>query len=244
MSKDENTIIIKKYANRRLYDTAKSCYVTLSDLADLIRKGNDFIVQDTVSGEDITHSILSQIIVEESHNGNNLLPTNFLRQIIRSYGDQIGTVNSKFFDSFFELLTAQRDRVNELSNTKNLHGVFDDVMNQGFSIFENNLRAFSLLTNKAKAGKSDNTNDKNNNPDEASDNIKVQAEEKARNNTTVATDGGVKIEEKSNITVADITAADDVTLPSHNNNEKESQKLHLEQKNIATPQKRVKRAKK
>jgi polyhydroxyalkanoate synthesis repressor PhaR len=82
-------VVIKKYANRRLYNTATSTYVTLDDLSQMVKKGNDFTVADAKSGEDITKSVLTQIIFEEESKGQNLLPINFLRQLIRFYGDSL-----------------------------------------------------------------------------------------------------------------------------------------------------------
>jgi polyhydroxyalkanoate synthesis repressor PhaR len=90
MAKNDGQIVIKKYANRRLYNTGTSTYVTLDDLAQMVKKGEDFTVQDAKSGDDITHSVLTQIIFEqESKNGNTLLPISFLRQLISYYGDQM-----------------------------------------------------------------------------------------------------------------------------------------------------------
>ena len=80
-------VVIKKYANRRLYNTAKSSYVTLEDLAKMVRAGQDFAVYDAKTGEDITRSVLTQIIFEEEAKGQSMLPTNFLRQLISLYGD-------------------------------------------------------------------------------------------------------------------------------------------------------------
>ena len=82
-------VVVKKYANRRLYNTESSSYITLDNLAELIRKGRDFVVYDAKSGEDITRSVLTQIIVEEEGKGRSLLPTTFLRQLIGFYGDQM-----------------------------------------------------------------------------------------------------------------------------------------------------------
>ncbi|HEU0222667.1 MAG TPA: polyhydroxyalkanoate synthesis repressor PhaR, partial [Paracoccaceae bacterium] len=76
-------VVIKKYANRRLYNTAKSTYVTLEHLAEMVREGTDFVVNDAKTGEDITHSVLTQIIFEEESRGQNMLPISFLRQLIR-----------------------------------------------------------------------------------------------------------------------------------------------------------------
>jgi polyhydroxyalkanoate synthesis repressor PhaR len=90
MSNDAQPITIKKYANRRLYNTGASAYVTLEDLAELVKKGEDFVVFDAKTGEDITRSVLAQIIFEqEGKVGQSLLPITFLRQIIRFYGDSM-----------------------------------------------------------------------------------------------------------------------------------------------------------
>ena len=99
MAKNEGQIVIKKYANRRLYNTGTSTYVTLEDLAEMVKKGEDFIVQDAKSGDDITHSVLTQIIFEqESKTGNTLLPISFLRQLITYYGDQMQMVVPSFLE--------------------------------------------------------------------------------------------------------------------------------------------------
>ena len=82
-------VIIKKYANRRLYNTATSSYVTLDNLSQMVREGGDFIVYDAKNGDDITRSVLTQIIVEEEQKGQNLLPIGFLRQLIGFYGDSL-----------------------------------------------------------------------------------------------------------------------------------------------------------
>ncbi len=83
-------VVVKKYANRRLYNTESSSYVTLEDLAAMIRAGRDFVVYDAKSGDDITRSVLTQIIVEEESKGKNLLPESFLRQMIGFYGNNMG----------------------------------------------------------------------------------------------------------------------------------------------------------
>ena len=75
-------VVVKKYANRRLYNTESSSYITLDNLADMVRAGRDFVVYDAKTGDDITRGVLTQIIVEEEGKGQNLLPTNFLRQLI------------------------------------------------------------------------------------------------------------------------------------------------------------------
>jgi polyhydroxyalkanoate synthesis repressor PhaR len=92
-------VVIKKYANRRLYNTATSSYVTLDDLSVMVKQGTDFVVADAKTGEDITRSVLTQIIFEEESKGTTLLPINFLRQLIRFYGDQMQT----FVPGFLEM---------------------------------------------------------------------------------------------------------------------------------------------
>ena len=84
-------VVVKKYANRRLYNTESSSYITLENLADMVRAGRDFVVYDAKTGDDITRGVLTQIIVEEEGKGHNLLPTNFLRQLIGFYGDHART---------------------------------------------------------------------------------------------------------------------------------------------------------
>src|SRR4030065_1875527 len=86
---ENRPVIIKKYANRRLYNTDTSAYVTLEDLAEMVRSERDFVVYDAKTGEDLTHSVLTQIIVEQESRGTNLLPIRFLRQLIRFYGDSM-----------------------------------------------------------------------------------------------------------------------------------------------------------
>ena len=92
------SVVVKKYANRRLYNTETSSYVTLEDLAGMVRGGRDFAVYDAKSGEDITRSVLTQIIVEEESKGRSLLPESFLRHLIGFYGDSLQTVLPRYLD--------------------------------------------------------------------------------------------------------------------------------------------------
>jgi len=94
----ESAVVIKKYANRRLYNTATSTYVTLDDLAVMVKAGTDFVVYDAKTGEDITRQVLTQIIFEEENKGTNLLPINFLRQLIRFYGDSMQAIVPGFLE--------------------------------------------------------------------------------------------------------------------------------------------------
>jgi polyhydroxyalkanoate synthesis repressor PhaR len=103
-------VVIKKYANRRLYNTATSTYVTLEDLAEMVKKGTDFVVYDAKSGEDITRSVLTQIIFEEESKGQNLLPIKFLRQLIRFYGDSMQAFVPGYLEFSLESLTREQDK--------------------------------------------------------------------------------------------------------------------------------------
>jgi polyhydroxyalkanoate synthesis repressor PhaR len=105
--------VIKKYANRRLYNTATSTYVTLEDLAQMVRGGSDFVVFDAKTGEDITRSVLTQIIFEEENKGGaqTLLPVNFLRQLIRFYGDSMQGVVPGFLEMSMDGFMREQEKV-------------------------------------------------------------------------------------------------------------------------------------
>ncbi len=112
---DDNSdpIVIKKYANRRLYNTASSAYVTLDDLSQMVKDGSDFVVHDAKSGENITRQVLTQIIFEEEAKGENLLPIDFLRQLIRFYGDSMQAFVPSYLQFSMEHLTREHERLRE-----------------------------------------------------------------------------------------------------------------------------------
>src|SRR5919112_4304623 len=111
MATENAPTVIKKYANRRLYHTGTSTYVTLEDLAQMVRAGEDFLVHDARSGEDLTRSVLTQIIFEqENKEGQNLLPVTFLRQLIRFYGDSMQMVVPRFLEVSMESLTRDQEK--------------------------------------------------------------------------------------------------------------------------------------
>jgi polyhydroxyalkanoate synthesis repressor PhaR len=101
-SSDGTVVIIKKYANRRLYDTESSSYITLDRLAEMVRQKREFKVVDAKSGEDITHSVLTQIVMDEEAGGTNMLPVNFLRQLIGMYGDQMQSMVPQYLEASLE----------------------------------------------------------------------------------------------------------------------------------------------
>jgi polyhydroxyalkanoate synthesis repressor PhaR len=96
---DDNVVIIKKYANRRLYDTESSSYITLDRLAEMVRQKREFKVVDAKSGEDITHNVLTQIIMDEEARGKTMLPVNFLRQLIGMYGDRMQSMVPQYLEA-------------------------------------------------------------------------------------------------------------------------------------------------
>ena len=114
MASEKEPTVIKKYANRRLYHTGTSSYVTLEDLAGLVRAGEDFVVYDAKSGEDITRSVLAQIIFdEEAKDGQNLLPITFLRQLIRFYGDSMQALVPRYLEFSMENFTQEQNKFRE-----------------------------------------------------------------------------------------------------------------------------------
>jgi polyhydroxyalkanoate synthesis repressor PhaR len=102
-------VIVKKYANRRLYNTESSSYITLDNLAEMVRKDRDFVVYDAKSGEDITRGVLTQIIVEEEGKGHAMLPTNFLRQLIGFYGDNVQSVVPRYLEQAMSSFARQQE---------------------------------------------------------------------------------------------------------------------------------------
>ena len=141
-------ITIKKYANRRLYNTATSSYVTLDHLADMVKRGQEFNVYDAKSGEDITRSVLTQIIFEEEgKGGQQLLPISFLRQLIRFYGDSMqalipGYLNLSM-DSFSRNHERIRDQVSTAFGGKGMLKEFEAIARQNMAMFERAVRMFT-----------------------------------------------------------------------------------------------------
>jgi len=145
-------IIIKKYANRRLYNTQSSSYVTLDHLAQMVREGTDFEVRDARTGDDITRTVLAQIIFDEENKGQHLLPIQFLRQLIRFYGDSLQTFLPSYLEMSMENFTKnQEDMRKKFSDAftgrlgfKEL-GVkdFEDLTRQNLQMFEQAMRMFT-----------------------------------------------------------------------------------------------------
>jgi polyhydroxyalkanoate synthesis repressor PhaR len=106
-------VVVKKYANRRLYNTESSTYITLDSLADMVREGRDFVVYDAKSGEDITRSVLTQIIVEEEGKGSAMLPTGFLRQLIGFYGNSLQGLVPGYLEQAMQSFAAQQEQMRQ-----------------------------------------------------------------------------------------------------------------------------------
>ena len=145
MSADDNAakVVIKKYANRRLYNTAKSSYVTLDDLSKMVRDGEDFAVFDAKSGEDITRSVLTQIIVEEESKEQNMLPTNFLRELIRLYGDPLQGMVPGYLDATMEAFNRNQDQMRAAFTGGNAFTNFESIARSNMELFEQSMRAFT-----------------------------------------------------------------------------------------------------
>jgi polyhydroxyalkanoate synthesis repressor PhaR len=140
-------VVVKKYANRRLYNTESSSYITLDNLADMVRQGRDFVVYDAKSGDDITRSVLTQIIVEEEGKGQNLLPINFLRQLIGLYGGSMQGLVPQYLEhamtSFAQQQEQMRTAMQKTMGTLFPFGNIEEVGRQNMAMME---RAFSLFT--------------------------------------------------------------------------------------------------
>jgi polyhydroxyalkanoate synthesis repressor PhaR len=151
---DDDVVIIKKYANRRLYNTESSTYITLEHLAEMVRKKRDFKVVDAKSGEDITHNVLTQIIMEEEARGTTMLPVNFLRQLISMYGDNMQSMVPQYLEE--SLAAFQRNQ-----------SQFRDAMAGAFSggpfaeLARRNMEMFQAATGAAKPKQAEPAQDDN-----------------------------------------------------------------------------------
>lgn len=155
-AKTATPVVVKKYANRRLYNTESSSYITLDNLADMVRAGRDFIVYDARSGDDITRSVLTQIIVEEENKGHALLPTAFLRQLIGFYGDRFGGLMPRYLEQSFAAFARQQEQVRDAVDQtlgSILPAPIEGLRRQNVAIMERALNLFSPF--KGDSGKPD-----------------------------------------------------------------------------------------
>jgi polyhydroxyalkanoate synthesis repressor PhaR len=148
MAKTEGPVTIKKYANRRLYNTGTSTYVTLEDLAVMVKNGEDFVVFDAKTGEDITRSVLVQIISEQENKEGtqNLLPINFLRQLIRFYGDSMQMLVPRYLETSIDSLTREQQKFRDQMTSAfgvSPFGGLDEHVRRNMEVFQH---AFSMFT--------------------------------------------------------------------------------------------------
>lgn len=156
MAAKNEPVVIKKYANRRLYNTGTSTYVTLEDLAEMVKKGEEFTVQDAKSGADITHPVLTQIIFElENKEGQNMLPIPFLRQLISFYGDQMQMIVPSFLEQSLTAFSKEQERFREQLKTTFGKGPVDvlkmaapikaleEQTRRNMELFQNAMRMFT-----------------------------------------------------------------------------------------------------
>lgn len=141
-------VVIKKYANRRLYNTATSSYVTLDHLCQMVKDNIDFAVYDAKTGDDITRSVLTQIIVEEESKGTNLLPINFLRQLIGFYGDNMQSVVPSYLEHMMQAFAANQDRMREqmretMSGMFPFGGDLQKMSEQNAALFDSAMKMFT-----------------------------------------------------------------------------------------------------
>jgi polyhydroxyalkanoate synthesis repressor PhaR len=147
MADEKEPVTIKKYANRRLYNTGTSTYVTLEDLAVMVKSGEDFVVFDAKTGEDITRSVLAQIIFEqENKEGQSLLPIAFLRQLIRFYGDSMQMLVPRFLEQSMQSLTSQqgkfRDQISQAFGVSGF-GPMEEQVRRNMEMFEKTFAMFA-----------------------------------------------------------------------------------------------------
>jgi len=139
-------VIIKKYANRRLYNTQTSSYVTLDHLSGMVKDGVEFEVRDARTGEDITRAVLTQIIVEEENKGQNLLPIKFLRQLIGFYGDNLQAFVPRYLEVSMDSFARNQEELRE-KFADAFGGVgyknFENIARQNMVVFENAMKMFS-----------------------------------------------------------------------------------------------------
>ena len=151
MAKSEEPITIKKYANRRLYNTGTSTYVTLEDLATMVKSGEEFLVYDAKTGDDITRQVLAQIIFEQENKaGQNLLPTTFLRQLIRFYGDNMQMLVPRYLEQSIDMLTREqekfRSQMTQAFGGIGAFGPLEEQVRRNMEMFERTFSMFKPFT--------------------------------------------------------------------------------------------------
>ena len=144
-AKSGERVVIKKYANRRLYNTGSSSYVTLEHLREMVKEGIDFVVYDAKSNEDITRNVLGQIIFEEESRGQNLLPIQFLRQLIGFYGDQMQSMVPSYLEMSLAAFAQQQDRLREQFGLSAFSApqAYQEQVRQNMALFDRAMKMFT-----------------------------------------------------------------------------------------------------
>jgi polyhydroxyalkanoate synthesis repressor PhaR len=132
---EDGVVIIKKYANRRLYDTESSSYITLERLAEMVRQKRDFKVVDAKSGDDITRGVLTQIIMDEEARGSTMLPVNFLRQLISMYGDQMQSVVPQYLEASLDALHRNQSQLRDAMAGAFAANPFAEIARRNMDLF-------------------------------------------------------------------------------------------------------------
>ncbi len=200
-SAEQPPITIKKYANRRLYNTATSSYVTLDHLAQMVKEGTDFVVYDAKTGDDITRSVLTHIIVEEEGKGQNLLPISFLRHLISFYGDSLSSVVPNYLEhtmrSFARNQEQMRTYMEDTLGGLGPFGQFEEIGKQNLAMFENAMKMFSPFHqgreggNSASAPKGDAGGvEASANSDDKIDELRAKLDEMQKQLESLSGDGG------------------------------------------------------
>ena len=135
-SGDSDVVIVKKYANRRLYNTESSSYITLEHLAAMTREGREFKVLDAKTDDDITHSVLTQIIMDEESRGETMLPVNFLRQLISMYGDSMQSMVPKYLEASMDAFRRNQAQFHDAMKGAFAGGPFAEIARRNMEIFE------------------------------------------------------------------------------------------------------------
>jgi polyhydroxyalkanoate synthesis repressor PhaR len=152
---DNGVVIIKKYANRRLYNTETSSYITLDHLATMVREGREFQVLDARTEEDITRSVLAQIIMEEESRGQTMLPVNFLRQLISMYGDSMQGMVPQYLEASMDAFRRNQAQFHEAMKGAFSGGPFADIARRNMEMFEAAATAFKPKGKPDAASKDD-----------------------------------------------------------------------------------------
>jgi polyhydroxyalkanoate synthesis repressor PhaR len=151
-SDQSGTVIIKKYANRRLYNTESSSYITLDHLAQMTREGRDFKVIDAKTEDDITHNILTQIIMEEENRGQTMLPVSFLRQLISLYGDSMQSMVPQYLEASMDAFRRNQSQFRAAMEGAFAGGPFAEIAKRNMDMFEAAANAFKTPGGAAPGG--------------------------------------------------------------------------------------------